>query len=258
MDLKGWGNPGRVVQDILHDQMFGIMSFLMDKERINGCVWNPELQSIIGETIGVEKASTIRHIIGFMKSIGVLYENSLVGGKVPNPENCVSPSGKVLYTLIKMRYKAEEIEDKEVLGKIENLFRTFYSKAFIYWFVRDTKIHVARSVLKALKRYDYLEKIEWFILNTYISETDNKLQEEQVEKYISEYRNGNLTLTLDNIKSNVNSFNYWTQILDYSGLIIKNGNKIYMGKKFPELIDAILAEDFIDNLDIKDKYYLNM
>jgi hypothetical protein len=258
MDLKGWGNPGRVVQDILHDQMFGIMKILMDKERINGRVWNPELQSIIGETIDVDKASTVRHIIGFMKSIGVLYEDALPGGKVPNPDHCISPSGKVLYSLISMKHKAEGVENKEVMQKVQNMFRWFYANAFIYWYVRDTKIHVARTVLKAIRKHDYLEKIEWFILNTIVSETDNKTQEDQADKYIRDYRDGNLTLTKENIKGNVNSYNYWTQILDYSGLIIKKGNKIYMGKQFPELTEAILADDFLENLDVNDKFNLRM
>ena len=212
----------------------------------------------LGNTIDVHEASTVRHIIGFMKSIGVIYEDALEGGKVPNPNHGVTPSGEVLYSIIKMDQIASESEDKALIQQITNLYRRFYANVFIYWYVRDSKVHVARTVLKAIKKFDYLDKIEWFILNTYISETDNKQQEQMVEKYINEYRAGDLTLTTENINKRINSYGYWTQLLSYSGLIKKTGNKLSIGNQFSDLIEAILADDFLINLRIRDKYNLEV
>lgn len=252
--LEGWKSPGRGATEMTHDQIFGIMTYLMDAEKIQNDVWGPPLQLKIGKTINVNTDNTLRHIIGFMKSIGIIYENSLQGGKVPNPDYCVSPSGEMLYSLIKMEKIAIENEENSVVEKIQNMYKQFYANAFLYWFVRDTKIHVARTILKAIKKYGSLDKIEWFILNTFITETDNKEQEEIVDKLIKDYRSGDITLTAENIKKRVNSYNYWAQLLSYAGLIKKTGQKVTIGNKYPQLVEDILADDFYEHLNIRGKY----
>jgi hypothetical protein len=258
MNLKGWRTPGRTISDKLHSQMFGIMDFLKDSQSINNNVWGPPLQLIIGETIDVQEESTLRHIIGFMKSIGILYSDALESGKIPNSKYCVTPRGEVLYSLISMERLAKDKENNEVLKSISNMYQDFYANAFIYWYVRDTKVHVARTILKAIRSHGYLDKIEWFIINTIITETDNEIEEQNVDKYINAYRSNELALTMDNIKSRINSYNYWTQLLSYAGLIIKTGNKIYMGKGFSELTEALLAEDFLQTLKVEDRYNLKL
>jgi hypothetical protein len=256
--LSGWRSPGRTVHEKLHFQMHGIIDYLSSSEKIGTDRWNPDLQSKIGATIEVGEPSTLRHIIGFMKSIGVIYDDALPSGKIPKIDYCVTKTGDLLYTLTKMEKIAKDSEDKEVIERIENMYRFFYANVFIYWYVRDSKVHVARTVLKAINKYGYLDKVEWFILNTFISNTDNEQEENEVEKYITAYRSGEMKLSSENIKSKVNSYNYWTQLLAYAGLIKKDGSTIYLGKNSPEFIESILADDFMQNLNTKNRYHLEM
>ncbi|ADU29391.1 hypothetical protein [Evansella cellulosilytica] len=258
LKLIGWSNPGRSISDTTHRQMFGIMSYLKDKDKVGQDVWNSELQAKIGKTIDVNKPSTLRHIVGFMKSIGIIYGDSLQGGKVPDSRHLVTQSGEVLYQLIEMEQLAKEQKKKEVIEQVGTMYKHFYANAFIYWYVRGTDIHVVRTVLKTLDKFDSLDKMEWFIMNTFITATDNAVQEEIVEKYIEQYRNKELTLTKDSIVENVNAYGFWASLLNYTGLIRKEGSKIYKGNLHPELTNAILEDDFLQHFDIEERYNLRM
>ena len=64
-----------------------LSNYLNDTDKIGSDVWEPALQKKIGETIDVHEASTVRHIIGFMKSIGVIYEDASGGGEGPKSKS---------------------------------------------------------------------------------------------------------------------------------------------------------------------------
>lgn len=258
IELEGWRSPGRGVHETLHKQMYGIILFLKDQDKINNELWGPPLQRKIGSTIGVNEASTVRHIIGFMKSVGIIGEEALESRKVPDADKSISESGNLLFSLIKLELVAMENDNKELQQKVLRMLKHFYANAFIYWYARDSKVHVARTVLSTIKKFGYIDKIEWFILNSFVTETDDKQQEELVENYINGYRAGDLKLSMQNVKKNINSYNYWTQILSYAGLIRKIDNKIYLGQEFPELVEAMLEKDFLLNLDVTKKYHLKM
>lgn len=254
LELIGWGNPGRAITDKTHLQIYGLISYMQDVDRIENEIWSKSLKEKIKININVNTQSTLRHLIGLMKSIGIIYEDSFTTGEVPNVNHIVTPKGQLLYSLLKSDIYAKEQENVAVIKEIQNMYKEFYTNAFIYWYVRGTDIHVARTVMKTLKKFESLNKMEWFIMNTFITQTDNKEQEEIVEEYINKYRSGGLTLTEDNIIRNENAFGYWKSILNFTGLIKKDGNNIYIGNSSPEFCEAILAPDFLETLDTSDRY----
>src|SRR5690606_1653732 len=114
--------------------------------------------------------------------------------------------GEVLLSLISMEEKLrlQNVEEgieisSEINQKITNMYRAFYSKVMInYYFPRGGRgdgtkpLHLFRAVMKALRRYGTLDKWEWYLLNTYVTEDDNVEQEKELDRAISDYRSGKL------------------------------------------------------------------
>ncbi len=247
MKLYGWKYKGRIISEQLHEQFFKVINYLDDPTFIAHQDW-PTVQKLIAEKLGV-KPGQVRTIKRVLEEFCVLKEGSLNGNKVPDA-TIYTDEG---YEFVKM-LKLEELikhsgkNDPEMLNKI-NLFYQYYYLKVLSKPVdsgRGTTLRTLRATLKAIKKFEYLDYWEWYILNTIITKDDDINEEKELEETIKKYRNKELLFTDNDIIKNELSHSYLLGNFKWTGLIEITGTKsnlcIKLNKLHQSTIDMVIND----------------
>lgn len=247
MDLYGWKYEGRKISDKLHEQILVMIGILNDPEKVEGRKW-PALQKIISSELGVATGQ-VRTIKRTMEEFGILKKGSLNANDVPDGKNIFTKSGITLIDLLtteELMRKKHDKESEEQIREIRNIYKLYYQKVLSnYTYVEDGKVlHPLRATLKALKKFEYLDYWEWYLLNTVIRQDDNKEEESELEECIINYREGKLQFKESDLIENMLSHSYVLGNFEYSGLIrivgTKEKLKITLNSDENEIIEEII------------------
>ncbi len=250
MYLRGWKYEGRKISDKLHEQMLDIIAVLNDEKQVAGRKW-PALQKDISDKLGIATGQ-VRTIKRMMEAFGILKEGSLNSYKIPNAKDIYAENGRTLVELLeteKLMRENQEANDEELMKEIKSIYRLYYQQVLVnYTYNEDGKIlHPLRAALKALKKYEYLNYWEWYLLNTVIRSDDNLEEEAELDRLITAYRAGQIKFMSGDIIENKLSHSYVLGNFEYAGFVCVSGSKesirIILNKEAQEIIDEITKEE---------------
>lgn len=250
MYLKGWKYEGTKISDKLHEQMLDIIAVLNDEKQVAGRKW-PALQKDISDKLGIATGQ-VRTIKRMMEAFGILKEGSLNSYKIPNAKDIYAENGRTLVELLeteKLMRENQEANDEELMKEIKSIYRLYYQQVLVnYIYNEDGKIfHPLRAALKALKKYEYLNYWEWYLLNTVIRSDDNLEEEAELDRLITAYRAGQIKFKSGDIIENKLSHSYVLGNFEYAGFVCVSGSKesirIILNKDAREIIDEITKEE---------------
>lgn len=262
LKLMGWQNTGRNWDESLIVQTVRTIELLQDEGFVQGEPWGHDLQYRLASAIGSNSDGTIRTITTMMRQMGVLAPGALRPRQVVSSSSLLSTTGRVLFRVLQMSLAAKNLSDSSLRDKLEqplqDVQRALFARAMLNHFfpsgARGTgnrPLHPLRAVMKALRRFGYLDRMEWYLLNTYIVEDDNAEHEEQLASAIFRKRSRQLSLSMDNVVKNQKGHQYLPQQLQAAGFV----DLAYSGKTwirmtenteyFPGLVDYVLADDFL-------------
>lgn len=226
---------------------YEIINYLDDPAFIAHQDW-PTVQKLIAKNLNI-KPGQVRTIKRVLEEFCVLKEGSLNGNKIPDA-TIYTAEGYEFVKMLKLEalINNSKTNDTEMLNKI-NLFYQYYYLKVLSKPVdsgRGTTLRTLRATLKAIKKFDYLDYWEWYILNTIITEDDNPTQERELEETINKYRNKQLLFTDEDIVENKLSHSYllgnfkWTGLIETTGS--KNNLRIRLNKLKESTINIVINE----------------
>ncbi|MET3728191.1 hypothetical protein ABID52_001772 [Fictibacillus halophilus] len=264
MDLKGWSNPGRNIEDKLHEQFYNMVNTLQDKHFTKHRNYL-QIKSDLVLSLGLKSDGQLSTIKNTIEDLGLVNRGILERRNTNfSKDKLLTDLGRVLFSLIEIENELLKQNEKiplQISKSIEDMYKSFYTEALInYYFtngVRDginSRFHPVRAILKQLRKYGTLDFFEYYLLCTHIYEDDNEQQEKQFQQAIEDYRAGNITLRKANIIEQVKGHQYLPQWIEKANFIkIKRGTRIYDWQISEnvvnkEIVDHILHSDFLDNL----------
>ncbi|WP_313120322.1 hypothetical protein [Proteiniclasticum ruminis] len=251
MDLRGWKYEGRKISDSLHVQMLTMMEILNDPAQVNGRTWGGSLQTYIGDELGISSGQ-VRTIKRMMEEFNLLKKGALNRSDVPSRDSIYTKNGEMLLDLFaseKLMKEKKYSSHLEQIKEIKSIYKLYYQGVLIeYNFNNDKgdKLHPLKATLKAVRKFEHLDYWEWYILNTIITQDDNIDEEKELEKTITEYRNGKIKLTESDIKEYSLSHSYVLGNFVHAGFLKiegrKEGIKIFIESGAEEIINNILKQ----------------
>ena len=259
MDLFGWDYVGRNIDDTLHQQFRVIVDCLSDPAFVAGRNWsNRTLQIDIAKKLGITDGQ-VRTCKRVFEDLRLIKRGSL-GRTVPTRTLFMTEVGERVYQASCLEQKLCEISDEQkriaAHKHIKGLYEEGYAMAMAYYYfdfggTPPKRLHPLRATLRALSRYGSLDKWEWYLLNTDIREDDNTTMETLLDKHIKAYRNGELTFSMNNIKSKPKAHQYLPQFFYYAGLVnLQNGIhwRISDNGKYKEFKSEVMSDDFLSKI----------
>ena len=247
MYLKGWKYEGRKIGDKLHEQMLEIIEILNDTDKVGDKNW-PQLQTFIASELGVATGQ-VRTIKRMMEEFSIVKKGALNANSVPNPNEIYTMQGETLVKLLETEKLMRENPSKdniELMKEIKCIYQLYYQKVLTAYSYNESGniLHPLRATLKALKKYDYLNFWEWYIMNTIIKNDDNPEEEVELDRLIKEYRTGELKFKESDLIENKLSHSYVLGNFEYAGLVLVEGSKlnlkITLNEEFDDVIDEIV------------------
>lgn len=259
----GWSEPGRIPQIDFKEksdntplpiQLLEISGFLTSTAK-NGRVFTSEaLEDATGYS-----PSAWRQVRPLMYKLGFLTTQISQNRKIDS-DDPISAKGKT-YNLITEKRLANQ-ENYESLREIQQML---WSRILMHYQTENPSgLYPVRAVLRTLSRNEYLNKLEWDLMTTFITDNDNEQQELIVDIFIKEYREKPESFLHikrvpsskkgpkgDRQSNQINRNTYWRNLIE--GKLVKledkyiNGKKVQvitLNRKSNELIEEILSNDF--------------
>lgn len=251
MELYGWKYEGRTISDKLQTQIMGIIKFLNDPSKVSNRKWGKQLQVAIGDKLGVSDGQ-VRTIKRMMEEFDILKQGSLNRNTIPKREDIYSANGKFLIKLFENEELLRQSNNPNTLEELEKL-KAIYKLSYLKILVKYTistgdgkKFRPALVLLKALRKFGHLTYWEWYLLNTFVTDENNLIQEKEFDKNLTDLRKGNLKEDDLVVKENVLSHSYILNNFKYVGLIniegTKENLKVTINNQNKEMIDLIIEE----------------
>lgn len=246
MKLYGWKYEGRKIADKLHEQILSIVEILNNPSTVGTKDW-PELQKYISVELGIATGQ-VRTIKRMMEEFDIIRRGSLGKNIIPDC-TIFSENGKILIELIGAEQLMREnmtSDNLETIQDIREIYRLYYQKVLTAYSYNNQGelLHPLRATLKALKRFDFLNYWEWYILNTVIRNDDDKNEEEKLRQLIEDYRSKKITFSDSDLVENQLSHSYVLGNFEYTGLVCTEGSKynlkITANEKYQDVIDEII------------------
>lgn len=247
MQLRGWKYEGRKISDKLHEQILVIVDILNDSSKVGNKNW-PELQTYIARELGITTGQ-VRTIKRMMEELDIVKKGALNAGSIPDTSVIYTDNGKTFVELMaaeRLMKQKPDSDNLKTMREIKSIYRLYYQKVLsAYTYNQNGSIlHPLKATLKAVKKYEYLDYWEWYLLNTIIQKDDDVAEEAQLDKYIMSYRQGSLKFREADIVENQLSHSYVLGNYVYAGLVCVKGNKpklrITLNPEAHEIINEIL------------------
>lgn len=229
MQLRGWKYEGRKISDKLHEQILVIVDILNDSSKVGNKNW-PELQTYIAKELGITTGQ-VRTIKRMMEELDIVKKGALNARNIPDASIIYTDNGKTFVELMaaeRLMKQKPDSDNLKTMREIKNIYRLYYQKVLsAYTYNQNGSIlHPLKATLKAVRKYEYLDYWEWYLLNTIIQKDDDAAEEAQLDKYIMSYRQGSLKFREADIVENQLSHSYVLGNYVYAGLVCVKGNKL--------------------------------
>ncbi|WP_033154897.1 hypothetical protein [Pseudobutyrivibrio ruminis] len=247
MYLRGWKYEGRKIADKLHEQILGIVEILNDPQKVGDKTW-PALQKYISDELGIATGQ-VRTIKRMMEEFDIVKKGSLNANEVPTAESIYTENGKTLLELIateKLMRENPTKDNVELMQEIRSIYQLYYQKVLLAYSYNDEGqiLHPLKATLKMINRYRYLNYWEWYLLNTIVHNDDNEQEEQEFDRFLNDYRTGNIRFKDSDIIENQLSHSYVLGNFEYAGLICIDGKKTDLkatiNEKSRDIVNEIL------------------
>ena len=182
MYLDGWKYTGRALNKDTQDLFINMAKAIRDEPYISNSVWNNELQEKIGQTIGIKTSGQVRTLKSLMEKLGFIKEKSFNNKNAPNFNNDFSDDFKVLLYLDEiLNYRIQDrliitSKEEKIIKEIIDLI--YIKNAFnVKTFNKNNEcFNPIFIIYKALLEFEYMDRIEWYMLNTFVDNNESDKQ----------------------------------------------------------------------------------
>ncbi|RAN56429.1 hypothetical protein B8A33_05160 [Dolosigranulum pigrum] len=252
MYLDGWKYTGRALNKDTQDLFINMAKAIRDEPYISNSVWNNELQEKIGQTIGIKTSGQIRTLKSLMEKLGFIKEKSFNNKNAPNFNNDFSDDFKVLVYLDEiLNYRIQDSliitsEEEKIIKEIIDLIYTKNAFNLKNFNKNNEYFNPNFIIYKALLEFEYMDKIEWYMLNTFVDNNDSEKQWNEFKDNITKYRSGKINKNMIEINPNNLSQSYILNSLVNIGFLTKYKNdeddRYKLNMKYKDLVDEFDLE----------------
>ena len=269
IEYYGWSEPGRTPEidwlnrrnkkkPPLTTQLLEISEYLDYITKNRKIFKGRELEELLGYS-----ESAWRQIRPLMDKLGLLTTKIRENKKI-DTDQPISKKGLAYNKATKRR-----LEDDSNYKELMEFQRQLWGMIVMsYQAEKPEGLYPIRAIIRTLNRNQYLDKIEWDIMTTFITNNDDSFQESTVDAFINEYRrNPQLFASIKKVVATKKgpktgrlahelNRNTYSKNLGESGLIIitnefingKSTSVIKLNNKNKKLIDLIISDDFYKEL----------
>lgn len=260
MNLHGWDYTGRNISTDFHFQFRVMVKFLSDSSFVNHRTWGTQLQTALADQMGMSSPGQVRTVKKVCENFGLIRRSEFNSRTEPTAANLLTERGKLIYFAADLEYKISHSDDlsEDKKEKAENEIKKLYEEAYCdalknYYYSNSDGTHLCplRATLRALQRYEKLDKWEWYLMNTLISHDDNAKEEKELDEKITLYRDGKLELSMSNVKEKPKGHQYIPQYFEFAGLahVIQRPEwTISKTDKHEDIKKEVMCNDFLKNL----------
>ena len=257
MNLRGWDYTGRNIGPEFHRQLFTIFRNLSDPVFVNGRSWGTLFQEELAAKVGLSSSGAIRTIKRLCDNFGFLNKAAFSG-----PIQCdqiLSKRGASIFNIAEIEDQLENDlnishEKRErAEAAIKALYEEIYCEALLNYtvMVRGKAFSPLRATLRALEKYSAMDKWEWYLLNTCVSCNDDPDEEALLDSYITKYRNGKISFTMNDVVKKPKGHQYTPQHFDFAGLVSlvqRPEWRITGSTQHQEIKQQALSDEFINKI----------
>lgn len=260
MNLYGWNYTGRNIGPELHRQYKIMVDCLLDPMFTNNAKWGWPIQTDLAKRMHLSSSGAVRTVKKICEDFGFFNNFALNSTTSIDANRVLTDRGKMIYQAATLEEQIKEsgnykdaLKDK-IFVEIKNLYEEVYCDALRDYYLRNsdgTKLHPLRATLKALNRYNALDKWEWYLLNTFIRHDDDCQEEALLDEYISRYRDGEFLFSMDDVKGKPKGHQYIPQYFEFAGLVcVVQRPKWYIrdSGNHNELKSEVLSSVFLNKL----------
>ncbi len=260
MELRGWDYTGRNIGPDLHRQFRIMIDCLSNSSFTNHSKWGNEIQDRLAECMQMSSSGAVRTVKKVCANFGFLNVESFSSRNEIDTNHLLTQRGQLVYQAAKLEQQvgesdaySEDTKD-QIYAEIKKLYEEAYCDALRFYHFKNsdgTFLHPLRATLRALQKYQRLDKWEWYLLNTFIRHDDNSDEEEKLEEYISSYRNGEIEFTMRDVVEKPKGHQYTPQYFEFAGLlhVIQRPDwSISDSGRHTNIKIEVMEADFLDRL----------
>lgn len=260
MELRGWDYTGRNIGPDLHRQFRIMIDCLSDASFTNHSTWKNPVQDRLAEQMQVSSSGAVRTVKKVCMNFGLLNEGSFRSRKEIDTRNLLTARGQLVYQAAKLEQQVgaatnyDAATKKQVYAQINNLYEEAYCDALRYYYLKNsdgTKLHPLRATLRALQKYNRLDKWEWYLLNTCVRHDDDERDEATLDDLIKGYRSGKFEFSMNDVVEKSKGHQYIPQYFEFAGLlhVIQRPEwSICDSGRHMEIKNEVLGDDFLKRL----------
>ena len=187
-----------------------------------------DIQNLFEKEIEISKSAT-RVDIPFLFNSGLIREYKNEEIKL---SDFLTDLGKCYYEFLKIKEIVSEEEDEYLIKKIGEIGQLVILDSLFYRKMTKNDEYYLK-LLKNIYKYKTINEKEFYLTIKY--EDDNEL----LEKYITEYRNGEIDINLVNAN---NTYQYTKNLLIQSGIVFENKEekRLILNKDKKAIIEELL------------------
>lgn len=228
MKLRGWDYTGRNIGPDLHRQFSIMIDCLSNPAFTNHSTWGTPIQDRLAAYMKMSSSGAVRTVKRVCVNFGFLVETSFSRRTEIDINNLLTERGQLVYQASKLEQQVnestsyDEITKEKVAVQIKKLYEEVYCSALTHYYFKNsdnTKLHPLRATLRALEKYQRLDKWEWYLLNTCIRHDDDPVEEAELDKNINQYRDGRITFSMSNVIEKPKGHQYIPQYFEFAGLL---------------------------------------
>ena len=228
MNLRGWNYTGRNISRELHQQYQMMCRLLSDASFVNHQTWGTPLQEQLAKQMDVPSAGAVRTIkkvfvnFGFLDTSVINIHTELYGQPFLTKQGEILLEAATLEEQLEKSSEYDEASKKQAYQQIKNLYEEVYCEALLHYYIQNDdgqNFSPLRATLRALSEYHTMDKWEWYLMNTFIRHDDKESEWANLDRAMTEYRNGAFTFTMKNVIEQPKGHQYTPQHYAFAGLV---------------------------------------
>lgn len=259
MQLRGWDYTGRNIGPELHRQFKIITDCLSDPHFVGESDWGKPVQEKLAMQIAAS-SGTVRTVKKICDDFGFIAPRALEARKKIDCDGLLTDRGKLVYHAATLELQVQSnagldaSTKKAAIAEIKKLYEEAYCDALTtYHFTNadGSKFYPLRATLRALKKYQRLDKWEWYLLNTYVRHNDDAEEEAVLDEYINNYRAGLYSFTMQDVVEKPKGHQYTPQYFEFAGLLHVIQRPLWFicdSDRYNEIKEEVLSDTFLENI----------
>ena len=260
VDLRGWKYTGRNIGEELHRHFRIMIDCLSQPSFVKNHAWGSAIQDDLAKKMKMSSSGAVRTVKKICENFGFINYGAVNSKLEIDCKNILTPRGQIVYEVAILEH---EINKSDLLGatakekaltEVKTLYEEAYCESLMYYYFNNedgTYLSPLRATLKALQKYERMDKWEWYLMNTFICHDDSKEEEKILDEHIHAYRKGALNLSMSNVIKNPKGHQYTPQHFEFAGLLHVTKRpewSISDSMKHQDIKEKVLRNDFISLL----------